>query len=154
DLSLKSNVIVELQVAFYSHDGVCGIAAPWDERNVRGEGGSAPKGQHSSQMQNGFEFEPHVSVQPIGKLVALPPATARRTMIGLCIIAACPLSRLDTPTKWSDDPLVGPGTGLTPRRINLLARRRRTPATVRDIKMRRTATSLLHRSSHLAGVPA
>src|SRR5262249_40091174 len=104
-------------------------------------------------MQNGFEFEPHVSVQPIGKLVALPPATARRTMIGLCIIAARPFSRLDTPTKWSDDPLLGPGTGLTARRINLLARTRRTPATERDIKMRRTATSLLHRSSHRARVP-
>src|SRR5215471_15269758 len=64
----------------------------------------------------------------------------------------CPFSRLDTPTKWSEDPLLGPGTGLTPRRINLLARTRRTPATERDIKMRRTATSLLHRSSHRAGV--
>src|SRR5215469_4457911 len=53
-------------------------------------------------------------------------------------------SRLDNPTKWSDDPLLGPGTGLTPRRINLLARTRRTPATERDIKKRRTATSLLH----------
>src|SRR5262249_48740126 len=92
-------------------------------------------------------------VRPAYRQIGCAPArNGGRTMIGLCIIAACPFSRLDTPTKWSDDPLLGPGTGLTPRRINLLARTRRTPATERDIKMRRTATSLLHRSSHRAGV--
>src|SRR5262249_16601856 len=70
-----------------------------------------------------------------------------------------PFSRVDdkahgsTPTKCSEGPLLGPGTGLTPRRINLLARTRRTPTTERDIKMRRTATSRLHRSSHRASVP-
>src|SRR5262249_28911156 len=109
--SLKSNVIGELQVAFYSHDGVCGIAAPWDERNFRGERGSAPKGQHSSQMQNGFEFEPHVSVQPIGKLVALQPATAPERRSTACALLPLSLFPIGHPDQMERRSSARPGHG-------------------------------------------
>ena len=45
------------QIAFYSDDGVCRVVTPWGKCDVRGEAGSAPKGQHSSQIQNSFEAE-------------------------------------------------------------------------------------------------
>jgi len=59
NLSAKFNVIAAFQSAFYKDDGVGGVVTPWGKCDVRGEAGSAPKGQHSSQIQSSFEGTGH-----------------------------------------------------------------------------------------------